>query len=78
MTLSLLSPLLTDLLATLLTVPPALHLGALHPVERLLVLVVAFGPFVVLFVVVYVVRRRDIAEEEQQAAAVEQPPVNTD
>ena len=42
-----------------------LHLGALHPVERLLVLLVAFGPFVVLAVVVYVVRRRDIAEEER-------------
>jgi hypothetical protein len=40
-----------------------LHLGGLHPYERLLVLLVAFGPFVVLGVVVYVVRRRDIAEE---------------
>ena len=45
-----------------------LHLGALHPVERLLVLLVAFGPFLVLAVVVYVVRRRDIAEEEQENA----------
>ena len=43
-----------------------LHLGALHPVERLLVLLVAFGPFLVLAVVVYVVRRRDIAEEERE------------
>lgn len=40
-----------------------LHLGSLHPVERLLVLLVAFGPFLVLFAVVYVVRRRDLAEE---------------
>ena len=42
-----------------------LHLGALHPFEQLLVALVAFGPFVVLFVVVYVVRRRDIADEER-------------
>jgi hypothetical protein len=41
-----------------------LHMGALHPVEQALVLLVAFGPFVVLFAVVYVVRRRDLAEEE--------------
>lgn len=49
-----------------------LHLGALHPYEQLLVALVAFGPFVVLFVVVYVVRRRDVAEDaelsERQAA----------
>ena len=30
-----------------------LHLGALHPVERALTLVLAFGPFVVLGVVVW-------------------------
>jgi hypothetical protein len=38
-------------------------MGALHPYEQLLVALVAFGPFVVLFVVVYVVRKRDIAED---------------
>jgi hypothetical protein len=48
---------------------PALHMGPLHPVEQLLVLLVAFGPFVVLFVVVYVVRRRDVAEEERDDVA---------
>jgi hypothetical protein len=42
-----------------------LHLGALHPFEQLLVALIAFGPFVVLFVVVYVVRRRDVADEER-------------
>jgi hypothetical protein len=42
-----------------------LHMGALHPFEQLLVALVAFGPFVVLFVVVYVVRRRDVADEER-------------
>jgi len=43
-----------------------LHMGGLHPYEQLVVLLVAFGPFVVLFVVVYVVRRRDVAEEGQE------------
>ena len=41
-----------------------LHLGALHPVELLLVLLVGFGPFVVLAVVAHVVRRREPAREE--------------
>ena len=44
-----------------------LHLGSLHPYERALVLLVAFGPFVVLAVVVYVVRRRDVAAEERES-----------
>ena len=46
---------------------PALHLGGLHPYEQALVLLVGFGPFVVLALVVYVVRRRDVAEEEREA-----------
>ncbi len=45
--------------------PAPLHMGALHPYEQLLVALIAFGPFVVLFVVVYVVRRRDVADEER-------------
>ncbi len=40
-------------------------MGALHPVEQLLILLLAFGPFLVLGVVVYVVRRRDIEEEDR-------------
>lgn len=39
------------------------HLGELHAYEQLLVLLLAFGPFLALAVVVYVVRRRDIAAE---------------
>lgn len=53
---------MTDLLLLL----PALHLGGLHPYEQALVLLIAFGPFVVLGVVVHVVRRRDIADEERE------------
>lgn len=45
----------------------AAHLGSLHPYERALVLLVAFGPFVVLGVVVAVLRRRAIADEERDA-----------
>jgi hypothetical protein len=52
-------------LASALTSVAPLHMGALHPVEQLLVLGVAFGPFLVLFVVVYVARRRAIEEERQ-------------
>lgn len=37
----------------------AWHLGALHPVEQLLTLLLAFGPFVVLGVVIAVRRRSD-------------------
>jgi hypothetical protein len=44
------------------TVP--LHLGGLHPVETILVALLAFGPFVALAVVVYLQRRRDSEEDE--------------
>ncbi|WP_459975789.1 hypothetical protein [Nocardioides pyridinolyticus] len=47
-----------------MTVP--LHLGALHPVEQGVVLLVAFGPFVVLAVVVLIRRQAvDEADEEE-------------
>lgn len=49
--------------------PVPLHLGALHPYEFMLVLVVGFGPFVVLAVVVFVLRRRDIAREDSRDSA---------
>ncbi|MFT4287355.1 hypothetical protein [Nocardioides sp.] len=41
----------------------ALHLGALHPYEKILTLLLAFGPFVVLGLLVVVRRRHDLAEE---------------
>jgi hypothetical protein len=49
--------------------PIAWHLGALHGYEKLLVLVIAFGPFVVLSLVVRYARRRDLAAEEAERAA---------
>ena len=39
--------------------PVLLHLGELHRYEKLLVALIAFGPFVVLALVVAVMRRRD-------------------
>jgi hypothetical protein len=40
-----------------------LHLGALHAHEKLLLALVAFGPFVVLFALVFYVRRRDARDD---------------
>jgi hypothetical protein len=37
----------------------AMHLGAMHPYEKVLTLVLAFGPFVVLFAVIAVRRRQE-------------------
>jgi hypothetical protein len=38
-------------------------MGALHAYEQVLVLLLAFGPFVVLGIVVWLRRREDAAEE---------------
>lgn len=46
-----------------------LHLGKLHAYEQALVMLIAFGPFLVLGVVVWVVRRRDLAADEAEQAA---------
>ena len=45
------------------------HMGALHPLEQWLTLLLAFGPFVVLGIVVVVRRRIDAAEVEAEADA---------
>jgi Na+-translocating ferredoxin:NAD+ oxidoreductase RnfE subunit len=37
----------------------ALHLGGLHPYEKVLTLVLAFGPFIVLGVVIALRRRHE-------------------
>jgi hypothetical protein len=41
------------------------HLGALHPVEQIATIVLAFGPFVVLGIVIAVRRRAELAEERR-------------
>jgi hypothetical protein len=45
-------------------VVPVLHLGGLHPVEQALVLLLAFGPFVVLGLIVRHQRRRALHEDD--------------
>ena len=45
----------------------ALHMGALHPVEKVLTLVLAFGPFAVLGAVIALRRRH---EDDQQMESV--------
>jgi hypothetical protein len=61
------SPMSYDAGMDLLAVP--LHLGGLHPVETLLMGVLALGPFVILAVVVTVVSRRDRRDEREQTQA---------
>ncbi len=56
-------------LATSLTPEVVQHFGALHGYEKVLVGLLAFGPFAVMGLVVYVVRRRDLEEERQAADA---------
>jgi hypothetical protein len=52
---------------------PLWHMGALHPFEQALTLLLAFGPFVVLGVVVWLRRREDRVEHDQARGG---PPVS--
>jgi hypothetical protein len=58
-------------MTSLLLALTALHMGPLHTYERLLVLLIAFGPVVVLVGVVFALRRRDIAAEEAAQSATD-------
>ena len=42
------------------------HMGAMHPFEQALTLVLAFGPFLLLGIVIAVRRRQDRLEEERE------------
>ena len=44
-----------------------LHLGALHPVEQVATIVLAFGPFLVLGIVIAVRRRAEADEDLDEA-----------
>ena len=46
-----------------------LHLGALHPVEQWLTLLLAFGPFVVLGLVIWRRRGEEAEQPEDETAA---------
>lgn len=54
------------------------HLGAMHPFEQALTLLLAFGPFVVLGVVVVLRRRADLREEGGAAAGPAEPDAQPD
>jgi hypothetical protein len=43
-------------------------MGAMHPFEQVLTLILAFGPFLVLGIVVAVRRRTDRLEQERESA----------
>lgn len=43
-----------------------LHMGALHPVEKWLTIVLAVGPFVILWVALRIAKRRDAGARDQQ------------
>jgi hypothetical protein len=44
-----------------------LHLGPLHPVEQVLTLLLAFGPFVLLALTIWITRRRNAADDQDDA-----------
>jgi hypothetical protein len=44
-----------------------LHLGPVHPFERVLTLVLAFGPFVLLAATIWITRRRNSSDEDAEA-----------
>jgi hypothetical protein len=43
-----------------------MHMGALHPVEKGLTLVLAFGPFLILAAVILIRRRQDRDESHRE------------
>ncbi len=47
-----------------MSVVTPLHMGALHPYEQALTLLLAFGPFVLLGLVIWIRRRQDRANDE--------------
>jgi hypothetical protein len=61
----------------MVVLPIAWHLGALHGYEKLLVLLVAFGPFVVLSFIVRFANRRNAAEDDTSATDVSARPPAT-
>ena len=53
------------------------HLGALHPIEQALTLLLAFGPFVILGIVL-AVRHRTVAAEEASTDTASTDTASTD
>ena len=55
-----------SLVASVAALLVPLHMGALHPAEKALTLVLAFGPFVLLGIVIVIRRRHDRLSEEDE------------
>jgi hypothetical protein len=53
----------------------AAHMGQLHAYEQALVVLLAFGPVLLLAVTIRIARRRAEAEENEQVQAEEHEPV---
>ena len=51
----------------------ALHMGALHPYEKVLTLLLAFGPFVVLGAVIAVRRRQEADDAPEETPSCTRP-----
>jgi hypothetical protein len=62
-----------DVLVPVLPLRPLWHMGALHPYEQALTLLLAFGPFVLLGVVLWLRRSADAAEGEADRRPDESP-----
>jgi hypothetical protein len=56
----------------------ALHIGPLHPLESVLVLLLALGPLVAAVVVVLVVRRREALEDDDHESGPGQAPADSE
>jgi hypothetical protein len=52
----------------------ALHMGALHPFEKVLTLLLAFGPFLVLGCVIALRRRHETGDDPAEQSADVHPP----
>lgn len=65
------------MLVPVLPLRPLWHMGALHPFEQALTLLLAFGPFLVLGVVIWRRRREDAAAVSEGDPGTSAPPART-
>jgi hypothetical protein len=54
----------------------ALHLGGLHPYEKVLTFGLAFGPFLILLAVIWVRHRQDQVADETERSAQDQQEIS--
>jgi len=56
-----------------LSMPLPMHMGALHPFEQILTVILAFGPFLLLGAVIVHRRRQDAREDAEAGRAADAP-----